>query len=787
MNSLNRKLMRDLWHLRGQVLATALVVACGVATFVAMRTTYSALSATLDEYYSNYRFGDVFVNLKRAPESVAAQLRQIRGVSAVQTRVTAQVTIDLPDLIEPAQGRLVSIPERQTAMLNDLHLIGGRYIEAEKTDEVIISGAFAEANDFQPGDSLTAILNGRYRKLTIVGIALSPEYVYEIRPGDIFPDNRRFGVLWMNRRTVAAAFQMEGAFNDAVLTLAPEASEAEVIEQVDRILEPFGASGAYGRGEQPSNLFINNELGELQVFGTVIPAIFLGVTAFLLHLVLSRLVATEREQIGLLKAFGYSSLDVGLHYLKFAVTAIFGGIVAGIFLGLWIGSGMANLYAEYFHFPVLRYETKPLILLWAFLLSLGAASVGAISAVRRAVGLPPAEAMRPEPPARFHAGFMENWRLLKLVSPEVRIIIRNLARQPVKALLSAFGISLSVALLFVGFYFYDAIFRIIEVQFYHVVRDDIEVAFNKSVSESARYELEAMPGVFRVETYLAVPARLRFGHRSRRVGIVGVETGGELRRVVDRNFRVANLPPEGIVLNKALADILQVSEGDNLTVEIKAGARPVREIKVVKTVDELVGLSAYMEIGAFNRLLREEATITGAYMSVDERETPRVLAKLKQMPAVESVGLPQAALDSFNATIARTIGTSTSFLIAFACVIAFGVVYNGARIALSERGRELASLRVLGFTQREISVMLLGEQAILTLIAVPLGYFVGLILILLIINAINVEIIRLPFVLSAKSFVYAFLIVAGAALLSGLLVAWRLRSLDLIEVLKTRE
>jgi putative ABC transport system permease protein len=787
MKVLDTKMIRDLWHLRGQVLATALVVACGVASFVAMRSCYESLIASRDGYYTAYRFADVFANLKRAPNSVAAEMAAIPGVAFAEPRVVATVTLDMPDLAEPAQGRLVSVPEDREHGLNGLFLLRGRLLEPGRADEVVISGAFAEAHGLNPGDSVDAVLNGRLRRLEIVGIALSPEYIYEIRPGDIFPDNKRFGILWMNRQTVAAVFQMENAFNDVALTLAPQASESNVIEQLDRILERFGGLGAYGRSEQLSHRFVSNELAELQVFGTFIPAIFLGVTAFLLHLVLSRLVNVEREQIGLMKAFGYSNNDVGLHYLKLAVVSIFGGIIIGIVLGYWMGSGMARLYGDFFHFPVLDYSVSFTVIGWSFVISVGAATIGAIAAVRKAVSLPPAEAMRPEPPANFHAGFVETTGIRNWLSTEARIVVRNLVRQPFKALLSALGISLSIALLFIGFYFFDAVYRIIDVQFGQVMREDVEVSFNEPRPGRTVHELAALPGVSRVETYRVVPAKLRFENRVRRVGIMGLSSGGELRRVVDKDLKIVNFPPEGILLGRTLADSLGVGPGDIVTVEVTEGARPIRQVEIAAVVDELLGLGSYMEIRALNRMMREENTVSGAFLSVDKEHRAELYSRLKRTPAVAGVGLPQAALDGFNDTMAKTIGTSTTILIGFACVIAFGVVYNGARIALAERGRELASLRVLGFTQREIGKMLLGEQAALTAAAIPMGYVIGFGTCFLITKVIDAEIIRLPMVLSVNTFFFSGFIVVIAAILSGLLVTWRIRNMDLIAVLKTRE
>ncbi|HSQ23006.1 MAG TPA: FtsX-like permease family protein [Pyrinomonadaceae bacterium] len=788
MAALDRKLIRDVAHLWGQIVAITLVVACGVASYIAMRSTYNSLISSQQFYYQSYRFADVFAQLKRAPNSVAARISDIPGVAKAEVRVVADVTLDVPGLDEPAKGRIVSIPEKQTSMLNDLYLSEGRYVEPSQRDEVIASQAFARANGLKPGDSIAAIINGRWQKLRIVGLALSPEYVYEIRGGDIFPDNRRSGVLWMSRESLGPAFNMDGAFNDVALTLAPGAIEADVIERLDKSLENYGGLGAYGRIDQVSNHFLTNEIAELQVTGTFIPAIFLTVTAFLIHLVLSRLVTTQRDQIAVLKAFGYGNSAIGFHYLKLAFLVIVGGVVLGIGVGWYFGYRITTLYMEFFRFPVLSYQVGPVLIGNAFLISLGAAGIGALAAVRRAAALPPAEAMRPEPPARFHTGLMERAGLHRLVSPSMRIILRNLERRPVKAMISTFGIALAVGLLVVGFFLYfDTIGRIIDVQFRAVQREDVSVVFTEPRPAEARYDLAHLPGVVRAETFRAVPARLRFENRSRRVSILGLPADGDLRRIVTQNYQIAAVPQGGILLTTKLAETLGIRPGQTLTVEALEGKRQVRQIPLSGTVDELIGLSAYMNIDALNKLMDEGASSSGAFLMVDEPAIPRLYAQLKQTPAVSAVSIPQAALASFEDTIAKTINTSTAVLIGFSVIIALGMVYNGARIALSERGHELASLRVLGFTRREIGFILLGEQAILTLMAIPLGFALGYGIAGLITVAIDTELIRFPLFVSARTYSLAFIVVAISAFLSGFLVRWRLRNLDLVAVLKTRE
>lgn len=788
MTALNRMLIRDLLHMRSQAIVLALVVACGVASYVSMRSMYGSLLVARSDYYAAYRFADVFAQLKRAPEALETRIRDIPGVVGVNTRIVMDVTVDVPGLPEPATARLVSVPERQTPILNDLCLRQGRYIQPERSDEVLASEAFAGANGLRVGDSLGAVINGRWKALRIVGIALSPEYIYEVRGGGSFlPDNKRFGVLWMGRASMEPAFDMTGAFNDVALSLARDASEAGAIERLDRLLAPYGGLGAYGRPEQYSHRFISDEINQNRVSANIVPAIFLGVAAFLLHIVLSRLLSIERMQIALLKAFGYSNLTVGLHYMKLALAIVAGGVLLGSAVGLYFGSWITEVYREFYRFPLLRYEAGAGLMTVAALISFGAAGIGALGAVRRAVALPPAEAMRAPAPGAFRHGFLERAGLGRFFSFSARMIIRNLGRSRGKAILSVLGISFAAAILVVGWYFYDAFDYMMRLQFQTIQREDVAVYFNNPRSAQARFDVAHLPGVLYSETFREVPVRLRFGHHSKRVGILGVEPGARLRRLVDPQMRPVALPPGGLVLTNKLAQILGAGPGDRVTVEVLEGTRPVRQVAVSGVVDEVIGLSAYMDLRALNRMMREEGSISGAHMAVDRLDLPRLYSLLKRTPAVSAVAIREAVLQSFQEIIARSMTITTDVLIVFACIIAVGMVYNGARIALSERAGELAALRVLGFTNGEIAGILLGEQALLTMAAIPIGCLLGYGVCALLTERMATELYRIPLVVSGTTYLSAAAVVAAAAVLSGLLVAGRLKRLDLLAVLKARE
>jgi putative ABC transport system permease protein len=785
---LNRLLWRELWHLRGQVFATALVVACGVATLIGTRGTYESLLAEQARCYRVQRFADVFAHLKRAPLSLVAEIRQIPGVARVEARVVMDVTLDVAGLAEPAVGRIVSIPERGMASLNALQVMRGRQVDRGADDEVLVSQAFADANRLMPGDHLGAILHGRWKRLTVVGVALSPEYVYEIGSGMLFPDNRRFGVLWMAQAAVAPAFDMDGAFNDVALAVERGASEATIIDALDRLLASYGGLNAYGRGEQQSNRFLTDEFGEIGIMTAFIPGLFLGVAAFLLYAVMTRLVSMQRTQIGLLKAFGRSDLRVAGHFLSMAMCIAALGWLAGVPLGLSLGNLFIDAYRAYFHFPRLEFAAGPQLLLVTLGASMAAAGVGALSAASRAARLDPAEAMRPEPPATFRPSPLDRMAAALRWRASLRMILRNLARQPWKAGMSAVGIALAIGLMVVGRFTMDAANHLMGVHFGQVQRDDATVLFAESRSAGVTLDIRKLPGVLQAEPFRSVPVRLRFEHRSKRVELLGLSAGHQLRRMIDTRGAEVAASANGLVLTAKLAEILGVGRGERVTVEVLEGRRTVVEVPVVDLVDEMLGLGAYMDAGGLARLLDEEpATSSGAYLRLDATRAANVYALLKLTPAVAGVSVREATLQSVRSALDRSFLFFSVVLTVLAGVVVAGMVYNSLRIALSERGHELASLAVLGFTQREVAALLFGEQAIILLVALPCGLAIGYGLCAALVPVFDRELFRLPLVVGRWSLVYPVIAAAMAAAGAGALVAGRLRKLDLVAVLKTRE
>lgn len=785
--TLTRKLLRDVWAMKGQALAIAAVVAAGVTMFVTYLSNFESLRRTLDSYYASERFADVFASAVRAPEPVAARLAALPGVTTVETRVVADVVLDLPVLAEPASGRLVSLPRQGAPLLNAVRLVRGTWPDPSRPDEVIANEVFCEAHGLEPGDGVVAVVNGRRRRLVVTGIGLSPEFVYSIKPGELFPDNRRYGVFWMGRDALAAAFDMTGAFNDVSLALTPAAVVDEVVADVDRTLAPYGGRGAYPRALQASAWTIGNELTQLEMFGLVTPAIFLSVAAFILHIALSRALALQRPQIAALKALGYGNGALAWHYVQWALAIAATGALAGIAGGAWLGGRMALLYNEFFRVPSLDYRLSAGIAIGSFAGSLIVAAIGAQAAVRRAVRVPPAEAMRPESPGDYRPSIVERVPGARHWPPALRMVIRTLERQPVKAALSTLGIAAAGAVLVIGFSFLDVMEVLIAGQFSQAMRQDVTITFATPRGADVSHAVARLPGVFAVETHRAVAARLRAGVHRRTVAITGLDPDADLHRVVARDGRPVPLPPDGLVLSRVLGRVLDVAPGAIVTVDLLEGDRRTLDVPVAALVDDSLGVQAYMARAGLARLLREGDTVTAAALKVDPAALDALTARLKGLPSVAGVAIREVLLANFRTTMAEHMNLIIFFNVLFAGVIAFGVVYNAARVSLSERSRELASLRVLGFTRAEVGRLLVGELALLTLASLPVGLAIGTALGRYIMTIFDNEVYRLPFAITAPRVAWSWLTVLVAAALSALAVRRRLDRLDLVSVLKSRE
>ena len=786
MKALHQKLLRDLCGTKTQVLSIGLVIACGIGGSIASFSTYQSLLDARERYYDSARFPHLFADVKRAPAALLREINAIPGVAEVETRVVQDVQLDLAAIDAPISARVIGLPLDRAQAMNRLTLRSGRWPAPGMRGEVLVNERFAKVRGVKPGEVVHVILNGKRERLIVVGTVLSPEYIFATRGGAL-PDDEWFAVLWIDESALAAAFDMEGAFNSVVLRLEHGELARATADALDVLLASYGARGAYEREEQISHKIISQEINQQRVLGTVIPTVFLLVAAFILNVVLHRQVNAQRSQIAALKALGYGNVSIGAHYLQYTSVVAGTGLVIGVLIGDSLGRSMTRLYTDVFQFPDFAYSNVAWVVIGSAAVALVAAYGGAVNAIAAVVRLKPAEALRPPAPAQFRPLLMERLGLAHILPASARMIFRNLERRPVRALLSVLGIAGSVAIVISGAFWQDAVERFIDVQFHKAQPGDIYLAFVEARPPDVVSSLARLPGVQQVEANRAIPARIRAGHRSYRTTVTGITDGAQLQRIVDSDLEVSAPAHGAVLLTERLARKLEVRPGDTILIELTEGRRRSAEVPVAGTVHELSGMNVWMRLDDLNRLAGEGALVSAAALRIDKRDENALLRELKAIPVLASVIVKSTLLDTFRATTARNLLFFTSVLSAFAAIIAVGVVYNNARIQLAERACELASLRVLGFTRGEVSLLLLGELAIEIAVAIPIGLIFGYWLARMILALTHAETVEIPLVILPSTYLYATTVIVAAGVISAMIVRHRVDHLDMVGVLKTRE
>lgn len=784
VSPLRAKLRRDLWRLKGQVLTIALVVMSGVACWVGLRSTAASLLAARDGYYEQQRFGDVFADCERAPMSAARQIGQIDGVRAVSVTIVSPIQLLTASTPRPV-GSLVGIPPPELLAADVPRLLAGRFASPTRRDEAVVLASFAKAHGLTLGDELEFVASGRMLRAHIVGVAIAPDYLFAVAPGDVSADERGFGVVWMDIDTVGELTNRRGAFNHVSVLLSENASEARVRSEIDLLLAPWGSRGARGRAEQASNRVLEQELAQLRSMALVAPAIFLGVASFLLNAVLARLVMLERPEIAALRALGYTGVEVALHYVELVLVIAAVGCAMGVGAGTLIGGWVTNLYARYFHFPDPPFALHIITVVIGVLISFAAAFLGAVWAAWGIVQLSPAEAMRPKAPTNFRRSWLDR-RIGRFLSAASRMAVRSTLRRPGKLALSTLALSLAIAVGVIGRFNADVIGEFLTLQFSGAMREDLAITFAHTVSQGDLDSIAAMPGVRRVEPLGLTMIELSNGHIRRERALISHPEGSELRLVLDRKGEPVRLPAGSLTIDDYTANLLRVAEGDFVSLRTLEGTRTTRRVRVGRVFDAMTALEAHASL-ADQRQLTGEAGISQALVLVAPDARADLRRRLETLPAVYAINERGSAIERFKAVTGESQSTMTLILTFFATVIAIGVVYNDARIALSTQERELASLRVLGFTQREVSTILFGQLALPVLLSALPGALLGHWLAVLMASTVDPELYRFPVVVKPWTYATSIGVVVLASLFSALLVRRKVRQLDMIGALKTRE
>ncbi|MBC8869454.1 MAG: FtsX-like permease family protein [Planctomycetes bacterium] len=793
MNTLRRKLVRDLYHSKWLLLAITSIIAIGVTCFVSMQSAFHNLDRAKARYYRQCRMADFWIDLKKAPVSELALLADLPGVTEVHPRIQFYATVDLPEVVKPINALVISLPDRPARPVNGIVPRRGTYFTERRPNEVIVNDAFARAHGLAPGDWIHLLVNKRREEFLVVGTGISSEFTYLLGPGELVPDPSSFGVFYVKHTYAEELFDFEGAANQAVGLLAPDArrENSETLRRAELVLEPFGVFQVTPLRDQPSNLFLSSEIGGLGAFATVVPAIFLAVAALVLNVLINRLARQQRTVVGTLKAIGYGDWAIFGHFLSFGLMVGVVGGLAGSVLGYLSATLMTWIYRLFFEFPDLRSGFYLYTHAVGISISLVCSVLGCLYGARSMLRLQAAEAMRPEPPRSGQAIVLERWLggLWRRLGSGWRMAIRSIFRARVRTAAGVFAAAMGAGLLVSGFMMLESSFYLLDFEFQCVTRSDVDLTFESERGRDALTEVRRLPGVDHAEPTLNVACTFVHGPYRRKGGVVGLLPDARLTIPRDVDAQPITLPESGIVISRRLASILHVDSGDEVTmIPVKGERRPV-DVTIARVANSYMGLSAYAELNHLSRLVGEEFAMNAAQLTTNGRpeDLTRMYHRLKQTPAVRSVVLRRDSIDNLRETLLINQWVLIGMLVFFSGAVFFGSVVNASMVSLAERQREVATFLAMGYDPWRVGGVFLRESMLTNMTGTLLGFPVGYFLMVLTAMAYESDLLRLP-VVSAP---WIWLSTVGLSVLFALIahcaVQWKIQRMDYVEALKVKE
>jgi putative ABC transport system permease protein len=785
--ALDRKILRELRQMRSQVITIALLIICGLSLMIATSISYDSLRAARDSFYRDYRFADLFADFQAAPRSIMDRMRGISGIRLLEERIVADGLVEVRGQDEPAVGLLLSIPSEVQPRLNRIFVREGRLPREAQFPEVFLHEAFAAAQHLKPGDVISVLVKGQRIRLHIVGLGLSPEYVYALGSGVPLPDDRHFAVLWMAEPVLGRLVGFQDSFNSIAVTLDKSRASAAIKEDLRILLGPYGNKAIRERMNVPSHMFLDDELTEQKTLSRFSPLVFLSIAIFLIHVIMSRMIHMHRPQIAVLKAVGYRDREIAWHYTKLIVVMMLFGTIPACGLGIMLGHSIVDLYQNFFRFPALTAVVDPGILLLSFATGIASGVLGGMTAIHSILRLQPAEALKPPVPPAYHAIFLDRLGLWEKLALSSRITLRNLMLRPWRLGLTMLGMAAALGIMISSGSMKDMVNFLLKAQFQYIQRESISITLQRPVSVNGLQELADLKGVQRVEGYRALAVRIHYGRWEKETALLGWPARSELRQRLNKDLDQEPLPVHGIFVSRYFQTQWGLKAGDRIDVDILEGAYPRRSLTVAGFSDDLMGITVHMRIEEVWELLDEDPGYNMISLKVDPHWLSSLYVKLNQYPLVATVTLRDAVYDGFYESMGSMLQVSTGLLTLFAFIIAIGLIYNTVIMNFSERSREMATLRVLGFDNIFLFLLLMDVIMIQVFVSLIPGSFIGYKMTEWLLGSMRTETLSPPVLARGSTYAIGIATMLLALIVSAWSLSRLLRRLSLTEALKAKE
>lgn len=787
MNILFRKLIRDIKEAKGQFISIFIVVTLGVMFYSGINGTFRNLSIAKDEYYKEYRFADIWADVYKAPESIVKRVKSLPFVKAAEGRIIKDTSMDIAG--ESATVRLITLPDKKKDIVNDIAMQSGSYFSAEDINQCILEDGFLKANGFKIGDYIYPIINGNKVKMKIIGSARSPEFVYPLKDGsELMVDYTKFGIIYIKESFGQAIFGLDGSVNNISLLLKDGYDVEDAKDEIEKALRTYGVSNVIDRDGQISNSMLKTEIEGLKSSGSAFPVLFFIIASAIIYIMMGRMIENQRKQIGVLKAFGFTDMQILSHYLSYSIIVAVFGSLAGSVLGMYLSDALTKLENMYFNLPLADMRIYGDLAIPSSLMVLFFCLLAGYNSCKTVFKIMPGEAMRPKAPKAGKKVFLEKIDFLwNRISDIWKMIIRNMLRYKRRSLMISMGVVFSMILLMIAFGMMDTINFMVEQQYKNIQNYDIKVSFSKLLNMDEINTIRNIPHIVKMEPVLETGVEISNGWRKKDVGFTALIRDPEIYRVTDDKGNALKLPEKGIMIPQKLADSLGLKKYDRAYIKPYFPEKEKRQVPIAGIAAQYIGLNVYSSMDSVNYIFGEGTMANAAVLKLDDDAFEEyVKDKLKDMPAVNSV---QSKSDSLNALMKNmgVMASSMGIFIVLAAVLSIAVLYNITTINIFERQRELATLKVLGFKDSEIKRLIFYENYLITIIgiviALPFGKWLGE----YIMSMTDTDAYSFQFILKFKTYVLSIVLTFVFTVITNFVLMRKIKSIDMVETLKSGE
>lgn len=782
------KMLRDIKENKASYIACIIVVMTGLLVFTSMSMVSNNLNTAKERFYKDANFAEGFVSVKNLPYSQLDDLSKINGIKQIEGRIVKDVRVYTEDSNKNIYLRLISIDLNKDFHLNSPILMEGNSLK-NNCNNILVDTNFFAANNLEIGDEISLIIEGKKLEFAISGTEMSPDFVYAMKSGqDMFPNPEAFGIAYIPYDVMQSYLKEKNMVNDISFTLEDGVDYEKVEEEIKTRLENYALMGIYPRKDQASNFMLTQELTQLEGTAKSLPVMFLGIAGFILYIMLKRTIEQQRGQIGTLKSFGYSSGEILYHYMSYAVfVGVIGGALGGI-SGIVLAQPMTEMYKEYFSIPNLTSSFSLYYMLLGIIISLGTSLIAGFQGSKKVLKLQPAESMRPESPKAANKTIVERIKLFwNSLNGQGKMAVRNIFRNKGRSLFTLLGVMFAFSLMctsFNSFSLFDVMFN---DQYEKVQIYDCKVSFEMPIrSDDALRDIQHRKEVKFVEPMLEIPSKLTNQWYEKDLSIIGLTKESQLYNILDKNNNKINIPDSGIVLSERAAELLDAKVGTVLQFESPLLGDEKKKIYVAKIVPQYLGMSGYMNIDALSELIGNEEMATSVMIKIEEGDIKNFKEHYNKSPIITGIEVKGDLIKKINELMQSSKTTIWSLLI-FSIIIGFIIIYTSSVISFSERERELASLRVLGFTEKEVLEVLSVEQFFISIFSVLLGIPVTKAMMSAMAKSYSNDLYTMPSIIKFEAVAAGIIGTVISLFIAKAALSRKINKLNLVDVLKERE